>query len=532
MLIKEKIKAIPKSVILYIIFTIMMFITISLKANYYIDEIYSYGLSNFTGDGIDMKIEFCKTYAPAASAYWDYMVVQQGEQFDYASVWSNQTYDVHPPLYYAILHTISSIRPNSFSRWHAGMINILSALLVLFVMRRLIRLLTDQPYIREILSVSFIFMTGILSAVTYFRMYLAAMLLVTLLTYLFLKQVDEKHQFKFYAGIFLVTVAGALTHYYIIVYAALISCVYGIFLLWNKRIKETLGFCAAMALAAIASVAVFPAMIEHMFFGYRGTEAIDNLADNMNYWEALKAFFNLINKQMFGNMLGYLILGLIILFAIRYAKNGMGAFEELGGDAISFGFERKAVIRYALILIPCFLYFMIISKMTFTASDRYLTPIYAVFFVGVMSVTYAVFKYFSGRKTFVGISVVMTALLIGGSYASSEWPYLFRDSQDFLAEAEAHGNYDCICILGGDSYMLYPEFAEYTNYKSITFLTAEDLEKEGIGQWASPEGVLISFIGAVADTDHAANMLKEEHGYANVIKLGSFGYDNTYFLSN
>lgn len=141
---KEKLKALPKSAIFYILFAILMIIVISLKSNYYIDEIYSYGLSNYTGEGIGITFEYDKTYTPGASLFRDYMEVQTGEQFDYLNVWSNQKNDVHPPLYYAILHTICSIFPNTYSKWYAGSINIVFALLVLFVMRKLIQQLTDS----------------------------------------------------------------------------------------------------------------------------------------------------------------------------------------------------------------------------------------------------------------------------------------------------------------------------------------------------------------------------------------------------
>ncbi|HAT90449.1 MAG TPA: hypothetical protein DCS73_12100 [Roseburia sp.] len=44
-------------------------------------------------------------------------------------------------------------------------------------------------------------------------------IIFVLLTYLFLKQVDEKQTRKFYLLTGLTTIAGALTHYYVIVYA-------------------------------------------------------------------------------------------------------------------------------------------------------------------------------------------------------------------------------------------------------------------------------------------------------------------------
>lgn len=521
--------------ILYVVFIVLMIIVISLKSNYYVDEIYSYGLSNYTGDGINITFEYDKTYTPGASVFQDYMEVQPGERFDYSSVWTNQKNDVHPPLYYAILHTICSVFPNTFSKWYAGTINMVSALLVLFVMRKLIQLLTDSKYILTIMSFSFVALTGILLAVSYFRMYVMAMLWVTLLTYLFAKQVDEKQNFKFYGCIYFVTVAGALTHYYVIVYAFLVSCVYGSYLLWNKRIKETLLFCVTMALAAGTSIAAFPAMIEHMFFGYRGTEAIDNLIEGRagGYWESLKTFFSLVNQQVFGNLLGYILIILVTLTAVRYFRNDLGAEGEfVPEDGISLGMERKTIVRYALLLIPCFFYFMLVSKMSFVTADRYIVPVYAVSFAGVLCISYKILGYFLKDKAFIIVSIVISALMIGGSYTSSGWLYLYRDSRPFLAEAKARSNYDCICVFEGDSWLLLPEFAEYSNYKSITFITLERFNEDGINGLASPDGIVVSFIGYTYNLDESVQKLAQDNGYEGCTKLGTFGFDNTYFLYN
>lgn len=529
---KEKIKGLPKSVVLYLIFAVLMIIAISSKKNYYIDEIYSYGLSNYTGEGIDMEIAYNKTYTPGVSVFWDYLQVQDGERFDYQNVWENQAEDVHPPLYYAILHTICSIFSNRFSRWYAGSINIICALLVLAVIRKLITLLTEERYFREILSVSFIFMTGILHASTYFRMYVLAMLWVALLTYLFLKQVDIRHDIRFYVSVYLVTTAGALTHYYVIVYAVLLSFIYGCYLLfYEKRFRDTLFFCLVMAGAGVSSVAVFPAMIQHMFFEYRGEEAVDNFMHNSDYWENLKAFFNILDSQMFGKLLGILIISLVILSVIRFAQDYFGILEEHAAERISFDFEKKIILRYIMIFLPCFLYFMLISKIVFVTADRYIVPIYAVLFVGIMCCTYTVLRVFVHKKIFFLISVCMTAVMIVGSFTSSGWTYLYRDSRSFLAAAKEHSGYDCICVMADPTtYSLYTSFEEYSNYKSITFITLDDLEKNSIGQWAAPEGIVMSFFLRTYDAEKQLQNIIDNTDYTEYQFLGTFGFDNTYFV--
>ena len=55
-----------------------------------------------------------------------------------------------------------------------------------------------------------------------------AMFWITLLSYLFVKEVGNKRSgWKFYVSIFMTSVVGALTHYYCIVYTVGISAVYG-----------------------------------------------------------------------------------------------------------------------------------------------------------------------------------------------------------------------------------------------------------------------------------------------------------------
>lgn len=95
------------------------------KEGFFADELYSYGLSN-------------SNYAPFLSWYYNgeraysgtsaehiysredfmsYVAVQEGQRFDYASVYYNQTQDVHPPVFYFLLHTVCSLFPGSFTKW-------------------------------------------------------------------------------------------------------------------------------------------------------------------------------------------------------------------------------------------------------------------------------------------------------------------------------------------------------------------------------------------------------------------------------
>ncbi len=528
---KEKLKRLPKSAVWYLLFAVFMIIVISLKANYYLDEIYSYGLANGVNDGIDMEITYNFKYEPGESVYYDYMRVQDGERFAWRNVWKNQKNDVHPPLYYFVLHTICSLFPNTFSRWYAGGINIVCALFVLFLLRKLISLLTDEGYIRELLSFTFIMLTGVLHQAANFRMYLMGMLFVTLFTFLFVRQVGKKQQHSFYMAVFITAVCGALTHYYVTLYIVFASIVYGICLLSEKRLRETLLYTLTMAGAAAVSLLIFPPMIEHMFFGYRGAEAVANLAKNSSYAENLKGFFEFLDQQMFGKILGILLAVLLVLALLRFAGRFFQVSSLMGQEKLVFGFRKYDRIRYCIVLLPCFFYYIVVSKITFAVADRYISPIYAVLFAGLLCMVYRLLRYALQGKSFLMMTAFVTAALILGSHQAFAWEYLFLESRQTLVPVEEHSKYDCVCVFDEDeTYLLYPEYAEFSLYKSVTFVTTADLKENGIQRWITSDGIVVSFFLREKDAKKYLKRIKRETGFENVQKLGTFGFDNTYFL--
>lgn len=97
---------------LYFIYLALLIITLSMKTDLFMDEVYSYGLSNhvYTGEG-PARMEPLEgiTYSPAEDAYLEYLVVHEEDRFNYKNVWKNQSNDVHPPFYYVLLHTLCSL---------------------------------------------------------------------------------------------------------------------------------------------------------------------------------------------------------------------------------------------------------------------------------------------------------------------------------------------------------------------------------------------------------------------------------------
>ncbi len=180
----KKIKIDKALILVSMVFTIASIIVISLKTNYHGDEIMSYGLANHK-DGIEMAFETGVTYKPSKDSFLEYMTVNKEYRFDYKIPYSNQIHDVHPPFYYYILHTISSVFPGTFSKWYAGAINIVFILLAIRVFGELVSVfIKDDKNNKFILIMAFPLSAGVLNAIAFFRMYCMAMfwgLLITLI---------------------------------------------------------------------------------------------------------------------------------------------------------------------------------------------------------------------------------------------------------------------------------------------------------------------------------------------------------------
>ena len=505
--------------LIYLLFIILMVLVIENKENLYVDELGNYGMANNVG-GTNIVIEDGRTYYPSGIPWMEYMTVDKGHRFDYRNVWTNQAEDVHPPLSYVFLHTICSFFPGIFSVWFAAVINIGFALGTLFFLRKIALLLTEDVSLQRMIALAFVCSAGILSAVSFLRMYICAMFWVTALTFFLIRQIGEKHTVRFYAALIVCTVGGALTHYYCIVYAVLISATYGCRLLYQKRMKETGFFCLTQITAGLLSVAIFPAMIQHLFSSGRGEESVGNLIGNsMASWMLrLKIYFGILDDQLFGGAAVYILAAaLIVLFVC-----GRRQYDRISGDG-----QRIVVMRYLCMIVPCGLYFILVSRIAVFLSDRYMHPVYAVLYVAALAaLSKWIKKNVSQRFYMYAIALVLSFMTVN-SWRKMNWEYLYQSTDELLETASAYGEVDCICIYD-KIWEILPAYYEAAGYHSITFFTSEDLDKLASLDLSSRYQLILM---TTDDDEKMIERVMEICPDLNCSEyLGGYSYTNTYFL--
>ena len=98
-------------IILFIILFAQVFLLIAgqNKKGYFVDELWGYGLANsYYHPHVYSDDAFNGEYL-SPDYFKEYLEVSEEDSFKYGSVFYNQSQDAHPPLFYCVLHTISSI---------------------------------------------------------------------------------------------------------------------------------------------------------------------------------------------------------------------------------------------------------------------------------------------------------------------------------------------------------------------------------------------------------------------------------------
>lgn len=315
----------------------------SKKAGFHYDEYYSYYSSNVSIGLVPTDREW-----KPGSEIADEFRVLPGQRFQYGTVTRMQTYDVHPPFYYLLLHTVCSLFPGRFSKWSGIGLNIVLFVLSWSVLAKLTRRIVtgalrsaaapggkaqtcvtaaDVPErITRVMIFGVCLLYGfnpaVYSGVMLVRMYMLLALWILLVTWLHVKSLQErKRGFSFYLPLMAVVYLGFLTHYYFAVYLFFLTAAMELYLLleraeqksWGQKWKDCLIYATAVIGAMLLAVVSYPACLSHIFRGYRGTEAMGAFFDLGNTLGRFRFFAGLLNEYAFGSMLYGFVLLLVLM---------------------------------------------------------------------------------------------------------------------------------------------------------------------------------------------------------------------------
>ena len=180
---KEKITNILIIILIAIISGIIFFYQTQ-KVGLHEDE--GYTLSSSVSNVNGLMSQYVDSDHPvwlSRSYVTDYMSLKPINYFNLASVYINQAWDNHPPVFYTLVHFSTILFGGSFSLYSVFVVNILAFILSCFVIKKILKILDKEDL--SIPSILFYGLSmGTISMVIFQRMYMLLTFFVLLYFYL------------------------------------------------------------------------------------------------------------------------------------------------------------------------------------------------------------------------------------------------------------------------------------------------------------------------------------------------------------
>ncbi len=424
---KKKENLITAFVLVFIILTQLIYTTsvFNSKQTFHTDELWSYGLSNsyyrpflFLDPKISLTNEEGQRWDNAGKwldgeFFGDYLTVQEDQRFRYDSVWFNQSKDMHPPLYYSVLHTICSFFPEQFSWYFAFSISVVCLCVTQIFLFLLAYEITRKRTVSLMVCALYACSVAALFTFTFIRQYSMLTMWCTVIMWLFARIFSSDFNLKKYlAPLVIFLLLGAFTQQMILIYIGgitLFSCIY---FLIKKRIRTMLVFGLSMTAAVVLYITVWPYALG----------AVSIYLDNhiYSYWVEVRIYINRILQNTFGFksifpviyprmpyfiafMMAAVVAGAIV-FVFRREKWCVVAMRAIRRfiAQVCRGFHKERIL-IPIIFAACFIHIMAAAKVSDVAgmgqySLRYVSFCIPAVIVATMGIVYFAFRFISHRE--------------------------------------------------------------------------------------------------------------------------------------
>lgn len=354
------------------------------KQGFHEDEYYTYYSTSRTNgfyveDGAWMDRE----------DYLNEFVVLPNERFQYGLVRLVQSWDVHPPMYYWVFHTVASLTPNVFSKWIGLSINLFFHGINIILLTYLSYLIVGRGSRLSLFVTLFWGLSpAVMSGVVFIRMYemLTTFVLVCAILHVHAVKKNEVKLpvLKCLVPIAAATYVGFLTQYYYFIFLFYLAIAFCVWLLWrDKNIWNCFRYGVSQAAAFVLAYLTYPSCLGQMFRGQRGAQATENFFDLSNTFERIGFFYDLMDRCLFGHLLSILLLLIVILAVTDYMWNKRVAKSRVKQtDGVVY--ERHGMkfgAYFWMLVFAAAGYFLTVSKTALLLGDtsnRYQLPIYGI----------------------------------------------------------------------------------------------------------------------------------------------------------
>lgn len=461
---------------LLLIQTIVLIYFGSMKKGMHFDECFSYfNTNNSVG-----RQAYDRSFVTSSDIMKDFYV-KDGEGFNYSYVVELQSYDVHPPLFYLLLHTICSFFPNSFSMWYGLSLNIIYALVTTFFIYLIAERFTRSKYISFGIALIAAINPGVISNVMYIRMYCLMTIFIVIAVYLHLlmNENDDMNSLslKYIILNSLLAFLGFMTHYFYLAFLFFLEAGFWLpkIIKWKNNYKGIIKYFLSLLAAGGLGILLYPACLGHVNSGYRGQEVKSYMLTFSDFGERISFFMGLINDYIFDNLFYIIaIIALLLLLTSYYKTKKNGRISPLANTFIE------------CIFVPVVGYFLVSAKGALLGDVtmmRYQLPIYSLVIISVLLILFGCINYLVNnsriKKTiYLCAGVLFLGMNIHGML-NNHVNYLYENQKMMNEIANEHKDEVCIYLYNDEAnkYLLWNDFMELSKFDEVYFVLASNKEE-------------------------------------------------------
>lgn len=434
------------------------------KNGYFVDEVYTYELANYEDTFFSKSDEYLNSWVDGAF-FQEAMSVDGLGDLDYSNVYHNQEKDVHPPIYYFVIHTVSALFHGNVSKWIGILPNMFFCLVTTVLLYLVAARLFPNRVLALLAAAMWAWSVGAMTTAVFIRMYALLTCIAMALVLVHLKALEDVRRDKLRkrtaALLFVVTLLGILTQYYFLVFCFFLCGIFFLYLCATRRWKLLAAYTVLEGGALCAAVAIFPKMLFHILGGSRGKEAFENAATSGGLWDSLKSVFSIMSKQLFNGwikeclivvaavLIGYVLWKHVLHVRCSMAGNGKGMDVHINAHPET-KWKIHISIDMILVLAVCLMcggYSVMIAKVAPYQVDRYYMCIYPLISLGLVYLLYRTADLcLKNVKRSALVLGVICILVTAVSYREQNVNYLYEYYQARYDALEPYEGYPVVYL--------------------------------------------------------------------------------------
>lgn len=343
------------------------------------EDVRSTLLSEDIGSYIERRIDEERTGVFSADEYKRKLYIPENGSDSWLSVYVFQTLDVHPVVYYLIIHFISVIT-HSANLVHIGFsVNIFFLILTCLLVYRVSYRLNSNYFLAVCSVVCYGFSYGFINNVCFMRMYCLSAFELTLLFYVYQSSFMNDCLFsrKSLFRIGVIEFLALNTHYFSLIFIFIISIIICLYIKDKK--DEMYRFLKWKLCTILLFFLLWPQFFLHIAVGLQRHSIVTSIATR----QYLSNFYELVVSHFGGSIICFsLFLLACMCLSISFLRKykGYGWMIKLGIVLSNSAFKGGLVI----VLLVFYLLLMIISPGSAFRYVSVVMPLFSIFIVFVM----------------------------------------------------------------------------------------------------------------------------------------------------